>query len=134
MKTLEIEKRQPDFGFTLLEIMVAISIIAIVLIAIFKMHSQTINLNLATRFYSTAPLLAQNKIAELETTSLNDQMAESGNFGDDFPNYSWSVSMDNIESEILGAVSESLKKIEVTISYNNDELIYSFRTYKLLHE
>ncbi len=134
MKTLEIEKRQLDFGFTLLEIMVAISIIAIVLIAIFKMHSQTINLNLATRFYSTAPLLAQNKIAELETTSLNDQMAESGNFGDDFPNYSWSVSMDNIESEILGAVSESLKKIEVTISYNNDELIYSFRTYKLLHE
>ncbi len=134
MKTLEIEKRQPDFGFTLLEIMVAISIIAIVLIAIFKMHSQTINLNLATRFYSTAPLLAQNKIAELETTSLNDQMAESGNFGDDFPNYSWGVSMDNIESEILGAVSESLKKIEVTISYNNDELIYSFRTYKLLHE
>lgn len=134
MKTLEIEKRQPDFGFTLLEIMVAISIIAIVLIAVFKMHSQTINLNLATRFYSTAPLLAQNKIAELETTSLNDQMAESGNFGDDFPNYSWSVSMDNIESEILGAVSESLKKIEVTISYNNDELIYSFRTYKLLHE
>jgi general secretion pathway protein I len=134
MKTLEIEKRQPDFGFTLLEIMVAISIIAIVLIAIFKMHSQTIDLNLATRFYSTAPLLAQNKIAELETTSLNDQMAESGNFGDDFPNYSWSVSMDNIESEILGAVSESLKKIEVTISYNNDELIYSFRTYKLLHE
>jgi len=134
MKTLEIEKRQPDFGFTLLEIMVAISIIAIVLIAIFKMHSQTINLNLATRFYSTAPLLAQNKIAELETTSLNDQMAESGNFGDDFPNYSWSVSMNNIESEILGAVSESLKKIEVTISYNNDELIYSFRTYKLLHE
>lgn len=134
MKTLEIEKRQPDFGFTLLEIMVAISIIAIVLIAVFKMHSQTINLNLATRFYSTAPLLAQNKIAELEATSLNDQMAESGNFGDDFPNYSWSVSMDNIESEILGAVSESLKKIEVTISYNNDELIYSFRTYKLLHE
>ncbi len=134
MKTLRIEKRQPDFGFTLLEIMVAISIIAVVLIAVFKMHSQTINLNLATRFYSTAPLLAQNKIAELETTSLNDQIAESGNFGDDFPNYSWSVSMDNIESEILGAVSESLKKIEVTISYNNDELIYSFRTYKLLHE
>ena len=134
MKTLRIEKRQPDFGFTLLEIMVAISIIAVVLIAVFKMHSQTINLNLATRFYSTAPLLAQNKIAELETTSLNDQMTESGNFGDDFPNYSWSVSMDNIESEILGAVSESLKKIEVTISYNNDELIYSFRTYKFLHE
>lgn len=134
MKTLGIEKRQPDFGFTLLEIMVAISIIAIVLIAVFKMHSQTINLNLATRFYSTAPLLAQNKIAELEATSLNDQISESGNFGDDFPNYSWSVSMDNIESEILGAVSESLKKIEVTISYNNDELIYSFRTYKFLHE
>ena len=86
MKTLGIEKRQPDFGFTLLEIMVAISIIAIVLIAVFKMHYQTINLNLATRFYSTAPLLAQNKIAELEATSLNDQMAESGNICSPVPN------------------------------------------------
>ena len=134
MKTLGIEMRQQNFGFTLLEIMVAISVIAIVLIAVFKMHSQTINLNLAAKFYSTAPLLAQNKIAELETTSLNDQIAESGNFGDNFLNYNWSVSMDNIDSEVLGVVSESLKKIEITISYNNDEFIYNLRTYRLLNE
>ncbi len=134
MKTLGIKKWQPDFGFTLLEIMVAISVIAIVLIAVFKMYSQTINLNLAAKFYTTAPFLAQSKIAEFEATSSNNQMDESGNFGDDFLNYNWGVSMDNIESEMLGTVAESLKKIEVTISYNNDEFTYSLRTYRLLYE
>jgi len=35
---------------------------------------------------------------------------------------------------MLGTVAESLKKIEVTISYNNDEFTYSLRTYRLLYE
>lgn len=134
MKTLGVEIRELNFGFTLLEIMVAISVIAIVLIAVFKMHSQTINLNLAAKFYSTAPLLAQSKIAEIETTPLNNQIPESGNFGDDFPNYRWDVSTDHIDSEVLGAVSESIKKIKVKISYNNDDFIYNLMTYRFVNE
>ncbi len=39
--------QQPDFGFTLLEVMVALSIIAIVLVSVYKMQAQTISMNLA---------------------------------------------------------------------------------------
>ena len=88
---------QPDSGFTLLEIMVALSIIAIVLVSVYKMQAQTISMNYEARFYATAPLLAQLKIAELETENLEEQADDSGDFGDEFPGYRWKVVIDDIE-------------------------------------
>jgi general secretion pathway protein I len=121
---------QSDFGFTLLEIMVAVSIIAIVLVSIYKMQAQTISMNYEARFYVTAPLLAQFKMTEQETKSLEDLTSDSGNFGDDFPGYSWSMAVDDVESEALGNTAKDLKKIDVTIFLNNDEFTYSLRTYR----
>lgn len=121
---------QSDFGFTLLEIMVAVSIIAIVLVSIYKMQAQTISMNYEARFYATAPLLAQFKMTEQETKSLEDLTSDSGNFDDDFPGYSWSMAVDDVESEALGTTAKDLKKIDVTIFLNNDEFTYSLRTYR----
>jgi len=121
---------QSDFGFTLLEIMVAVSIIAIVLVSIYKMQAQTISMNYEARFYATAPMLAQFKMTEQETKSLEDLTSDSGNFGDDFPGYSWSMAVDDVESEALGNTAKDLKKIDVTIFLNNDEFTYSLRTYR----
>ena len=121
---------QADFGFTLLEIMVAVSIIAIVLVSIYKMQAQTISMNYEARFYATAPLLAQFKMTEQETKSLEDLTGDSGNFGDDFPGYRWSMAVDDVESEALGDTAKDLKKIDVTIFLNNDEFTYSLRTYR----
>jgi len=121
---------QSDFGFTLLEVMVAVSIIAIVLVSIYKMHAQTISMNYEARFYAHAPLLAQFKMAEQEIKSLEDLTGDSGNFGDDFPGYRWNVAIDDVESEALGDTAKDLKKIDVTVFLNNDEFTYSLRTYR----
>ena len=121
---------RPDFGFTLLEIMVAVSIIAIVLVSIYKMQAQTISMNYEARFYATAPMLAQFKMTEQETKSLEDLTSDSGNFGDDFPGYTWSMDVDDVDSEALGNTAKDLKKIDVTISLNDDEFTYSLRTYR----
>ena len=121
---------QSDFGFTLLEIMVAVSLIAIVLVSIYKMQAQTISMNYEARFYAAAPLLAQFKMTEQETKSLEDLTSDSGNFGDDFPGYSWSMAVDDVESEALGNTAKELKKIDVTIFLNNDEFTYNLRTYR----
>ena len=129
-----IRNLRPDFGFTLLEIMVAISIIAIVLVSVYKMHAQTISMNYAARFYTTAPLLAQLKIAELETETLEELTDDSGDFGDKFPGYHWNVTIDAVESEGLGNIAEYLKKIDVNISFNKDEFAYSLRTYRFLQD
>jgi prepilin-type N-terminal cleavage/methylation domain-containing protein len=47
-------------GFTLLEVMVAMAIMAIVLVSVYRMHSQTLTMNMAARFYTQAPMVAQS--------------------------------------------------------------------------
>lgn len=121
-------------GFTLLEIMVAVSIIAIVLVSVYKMQAQTITMNYAARFYATAPLLAQLKIAEVEIENLGESADDSGDFGDEFPGYRWNVVIDDIDSELLGNIAENLKKIDVNVSFNTDEFTYSLRTYRFMQE
>ena len=132
MRNIRDLKIEPAAGFTLLEIMVSISIIAIVLVAVYRMHTQTISMNTSVKFYTTAPLLAHGKIAELEITPLNELTDDSGNFGEEFAGYRWNVSINDVESKFLGATGEDLKKIDVTISFNNDELTYNLRKYRFV--
>ncbi|MDL1964694.1 MAG: prepilin-type N-terminal cleavage/methylation domain-containing protein [Deltaproteobacteria bacterium] len=127
-------KLKPNAGFTLLEIMVSISIISIVLVAVYRMHIQTIAMNSSVKFYTTAPLLAHGKIAELEINPSDELTDDSGNFGEEFPGYRWNQSIDDIESKLLGTTSKALKKIDVTISFNNDELTYNLRKYRFVRD
>jgi general secretion pathway protein I len=121
-------------GFTLIEIMAAISIIAIVLVSVYKLHAQTIAMNSEIRFYATAPMLAQKKMAEIESKSRQDISDESGDFGEQFPNYSFNIAINDVESRELGNVAENLKRIDITVSFNNDEYTYDLRDYKLFRD
>jgi len=116
-------------GFTLLEVMVAMSIISIVLISIFKLHADTLRMNQMTRFYSTAPLLAQRKLTEIKTSTLEDLSSDSGGFGENFPGYNWRVTISDVESVMLGSAAKNLKKIDVVVTANKAELSYDLRTY-----
>lgn len=119
-------------GFSLLEILVAMSIIAIVFLSIFKMHKQTISMNQAVMFYTIAPLLAQNKIEELELKSVYDSIYDSGNFGDNYPGFRYNISIDDADSEFLGDVAGDLKKIDVTVFTDIEEFSYSLRAYRFI--
>lgn len=114
--------------------MVAVAIIAIALVSVYKMHAQTLSMNYTTRFYTTAPLLAQSKMAEFSIKSLNELTGAAGDFGNDFPNYHWQVTVNDVESETLGQSADNFKKIDVTIALNNDESTYSLRTYRFFNE
>jgi general secretion pathway protein I len=121
-------------GFTLLEVMVALAVMAIVLVSVYRMHSQSLTMNTAAQFYTQAPLLAQSKMAGLETLSEGGFSEDSGDFGEQFPGYSWKVSEKDVASEILGTAAEDLKQIDVTVSYNDDQFSYSLRTYRFKRE
>ena len=130
----ETQNPQSKAGFTLLEIMVAISIMAIVLVTVYRMHAQTLSMAYSARFYTTAPLLAQEKMVEIESKGQQDMTDDSGDFGDEFPGYRWQVAVDDVESKALGGVAENLKKIDILVTLNNDEFTYSVRTYKFLQD
>jgi len=115
-------------GFTLLEVMVAMAIMAIVLVSVYRMHAQTLAMNTANRFYTQAPMLAQGKLAQLATGSSEIIAGDSGDLGEKFPGYSWSVAVEEVSSEALGEVADDLKRIDLTVSYN--EYVYSVRTHR----
>ncbi len=95
-------------GFTLLEVMIAVAVLAIALVTAFQSQSQSISMEAESRFLTTASLLAQGKMAEIERTDSNQVLSNSGNFGEDFPDYSWRI-------EITGTAFEYLKKINLTV-------------------
>ena len=118
------------FGFTLLEVMIALAVMAIVLVSVYRMHSQSLTMNTAARFYTLAPLLAQNKMAELEMLSAEGFPEDSGDFGEQYPGYNWQTSLADVSSEVLGEVANDLKRIDLTISYNDNQFSHSLRTYR----
>lgn len=117
-------------GFTLLEVMVALAVMSIVLVSVYRMHSQSLTMNTAARFYTLAPMLAQGKMAERHALSSDAFAEDSGDFGEQFPGYSWSASTADISSEILGEVGEDLKRVDITVMYDNDQFSYNLRTYR----
>ena len=116
-------------GFTLLEVMVALSIIAVVLVAVYKMQSMTIAMTTSEKFYATAPFLAQGKMAALVAAPAEDMEGGSGDFGEDYPGYTWQAAVEDVASDTLEQQAESLKQIDVTVRFNSDEYRYTLRSY-----
>ncbi len=122
-----------EHGFTLLEVMVAMAVLAIAMTAIYRMQAQTMTMSAQARFYSLAPQLAKGKLSELERLGLKDVTDDSGDFGTDYPSYNWSVRMEDLPSDLLKDKKYHLIRIEVTISQNEAET-YQLQTYRFYAE
>ncbi len=123
------QMRQNPKGFTLLEVMAAVAVITIVLVAVYKLQAQTIAMSEASRFYTQAPLLAQAKMAELEGKTLDELSGGSGDF-EEVPGFVWEATVTDVESEVLETTAENLKRIDVTVSLENEGLSYGMSTYR----
>ena len=134
MKNMQVLKIKTRSGFTLLEVLIAMAVMAIVLVSVYRMHSQTLAMAAANRFYTHAPLLAQSKLSQLEIMESETISGDSGDFGDKFPGYSWSVVTEEVASEALGEVAEDLKRIAVTVTLNENEYEYTISSYRLMRE
>jgi general secretion pathway protein I len=126
--------QRPESGFTLLEVMVSVAILSIVLVGLYRLHSQSLTLSTRSRFNTQAPMLAQSKLNEMEADSESEFSNDFGDFGDNFPGYAWKVEVEEIGIEALGEISQDFKKIDVTVSYNENEFVYALRTYRLVRE
>ena len=115
-------------GFTLLEILVALSIISIALIAVFRLYAQTISMNHQLAFNTQAPYLAQQKMNQLMTMPAEEMGDESGDFGEDFPGYSWAVTVEDMALESLE--SQILKQINIQVTIPESGQTYNLRSYR----
>ncbi len=114
-----IKNRKTETGFTLLEVMLAISIFTIGLLAIAAMHVSSIDGNSSSRRLTEAMNYTQEKLEELQTLPFSDDLLKSGDRIEANPpdgyTIAWNVSNDN--------PVEDAKLITVTTTWQvgNDE-------------
>ena len=114
-------------GFTLLEVMIAMAILAIALVAVYRSQSQSVSMAGEARFLTTASLLAKGKMADMERRHPRELTDANGDFGEDFPDYTWRV-------EVKDTAFQYLKKIDVIVTYgkmaaNN---VYQLELYRFI--
>ena len=120
-------------GFTLLEVMVAMAIIAIALTAVLGSQSQSLSLASEAKFSTTAALLAQSKMAEIEAENPEDLASDSGDFGEDYPGYRWDKSVNDVTFDEPEGISDYLKRIDLIISWEErQQYEYRLRLYKFV--
>jgi len=120
-------------GFTLLEIMISISIIALIFTSLFKMQASTTELATAIKFDTIAPILAKQILANINTLSKTE-----GDFGNEFPGIKWNYKILEPSFQRLEFISQAsqsrLKKIELEITDSLHQRVYKVTTWRYTGE
>jgi len=121
-------------GFTLLEVMVALAVVTIALVAIYRMHSQTLFMDARGRFYTVATMLARQKLSDLNTQNLAEMVDDSGDFDNPYADYSWEIQSETVASDLLVEDGPVLKRISITVNRSADGSRFNLVTYRHLYE
>jgi len=107
----EIDVKRPDLsnvGFTLLEVMIALLIIATSFVVLLHTRNQSVITADYAKRATVATLLASEKMSDIEQEDFPDTGDDSSNFGDDYPEYRWKTSVSDTAYENIREV-----KVEV---------------------
>ena len=85
----EQSARRRKKGFTLIEIMIALSVLSIALVVLLGLRNQGIALAARSRQVIDATLLARQKVTEISAEGFPELGEQSGDFGANFPQYTW---------------------------------------------
>jgi len=114
-------------GFTLLEIMIAVAILAVALVTLLGSQSQSVFFANSAKFETMAALLAQSKMSEITIQAADSLSSDSGDFGEDYPGYGWEATVSDVSIEGLDAISDFLKQIDLAVTWGT--LSYNLRLY-----
>lgn len=118
-------------GFTLLEVMIAVSLIAIALVTLIGSQSQSVSLATGSRFDTMASLLARQKMTELSLQEYASVHDSEGDFGEDWPGFIWKTKVTELTEDQTGIkkASERLKTVDLTVIQNQAaDMAFSLRT------
>ena len=123
--------RSQASGFTLLEVMIAMAILAISLTSLFGAQSASVALATEIRFNVQAPLLAEMKLATIRAGE--EAYDDSGDFGDDFTGFHWQLTVEEAvlpDSEIFLDLEGKLQHLTITVSWGEDLYSYKVESYQ----
>jgi general secretion pathway protein I len=115
-------------GFTLLEVMVSVTIIAIALVTLIGSQSRSVSIATISRFDTVASLLARQKMSELALGGFDELQSAQGDFGEDFAEFSWQVEVKDLGESDTGieGAEEVLRLVELVVSsaMNDEQTFY----------
>jgi general secretion pathway protein I len=126
-------KRMPPVtaaGFTLIEVLVAIAIVAIALVAFLRLHLLSLDDTIRAQDLTTAVLLAQSKMATLGT--FPEAGEDKGTFeGPELERYSWTTEVTEHTLDIGGSQPIELQRLQVTVHWldGQRDRAYTLETY-----
>lgn len=97
-------------GFTLLEVMVALLIIATSFIVLLHSRNQSVIAADYARHMTIATLLATEKMGEMEQGGIDTTGEDSGNFGEDYPEFMW-------RTAISDTPYEQVREVRIEVSW-----------------
>jgi len=119
-------------GFTLLEVMIAVAIIAIAVVTLLGAQSQSVSIATSAKFDTMASMLAQWKMSDLLLQDYDDLTDDEGNFGEDYPQFSWKLTVTELSEKETGlpGTADQIKALDIAvISTLEDSAEFSFRTF-----
>jgi prepilin-type N-terminal cleavage/methylation domain-containing protein len=117
-------------GFTLIEVMATLMLVAIVLPAVMKGASLATSAASTAKRRNEASGLAEEKLAEIIATNQWQGSSLSGDFGSDWPGYRWQATVQSWPQDTSGA---GLQQVDLRVSWmargRPDSLTLSTLTY-----
>jgi prepilin-type N-terminal cleavage/methylation domain-containing protein len=84
-----LNRKGKDHGFTLLEIIICLGLLALVLVAVFHLQAQNLDLQSEAQFMTTATCLLQERLSQIQALEKIEEGTNSGDFGKDYPDYTY---------------------------------------------
>ncbi|MFQ5456102.1 MAG: prepilin-type N-terminal cleavage/methylation domain-containing protein [Nitrospirota bacterium] len=105
---INVKKRED--GFSLLEIMISIGILSILFVTLLGLRNRDIDINSYSRYLTSGTILARQKMAETELKGFPELGELSGDFGEEYPNFSW-ITM------VSPTIFEPAREVNVTVNW-----------------
>jgi prepilin-type N-terminal cleavage/methylation domain-containing protein len=110
-----LNRKSKDQGFTLLEIIICLGLIALVLVAVFHLQAQNLDLQSEAQFMTTANCLLQDRLSQIEALEAIELGKTTGNFGEDYPDYTYTQEVTEVPD------TETLYKVKVAVILERDK-------------
>jgi prepilin-type N-terminal cleavage/methylation domain-containing protein len=104
-----LRRKRKDEGFTLLEIVISLGLIAVALLVVFHLQAQNLDLQSEAQFMTIAKGLLQERMSQIASREALSEGTSTGELGEDFPDFTYREEISEVRD------LENLFKVKVGI-------------------
>jgi general secretion pathway protein I len=113
-----MRRRGSQRGFTLLEVMIAVAILAVALVALLGLRNNDVRMQAYARDVTRATLIAREMALTADSEGTPDLGFSEGDFGTDHPGFSWKKQVTPFLAEFLG---DRVREVRVSVLFGVPE-------------